>query len=158
MHPGVRPESHAFGSPAVEDARCNPFNPLDMKIRLFFAIVGLSLLGVVIAWPLHAYEALQGPTELLHWDTTNAWSGYTWFGVRGTTYLLDMEGRVAHTWPIGTNPHVLTNGNVLDASNNDPSGFSGFTEVDYHQDDHADRCRCPHQLILTHQSKQVIHE
>ena len=78
-----------------------------------------------------AYEALHGPTELLYWDKTNSYNGYTWFGVRGTTYLLDMEGRVLHTWHIGTNPHLLTNGNVLDASNNDPSGFGGLTEVNW---------------------------
>ncbi len=90
-----------------------------------------GLLACIAATSLYAYEALQGPTELLYWDKTNAYTGYTWFGVRGTTYLLDMEGRVLHTWPIGTNPHLLTNGNVLDASNNDPSGFSGFKEVDW---------------------------
>ena len=86
---------------------------------------------LLLATSLYAYEALQGPTELLYWDKTNAYNGYTWFGVRGTTYLVDMEGRVVHTWPVGTNPHVLTNGNVLDANNNDPSGFLGFTEVNW---------------------------
>ncbi len=91
----------------------------------------LGLLAFLTATSLHAYEALQGPTELLYWDKTNTYSGYTWFGVRGTTYLIDMEGHVAHTWPVGTNPHLLTNGNVLDASNNDPSGFPGFVEVDW---------------------------
>lgn len=78
-----------------------------------------------------AYESLQGPTELLYWDKARAYPGYTWFGARGTTYLLDLEGHVVHTWPIGTNPHLLTNGNVLDTSKDDPSGFSGFTEVDW---------------------------
>ena len=77
------------------------------------------------------YEATQGPTELLYWDKANAFNGYTWFGVRGTTYLLDMEGRVVHTWPLGTNPHLLSNGNVLDASKDDPSGFGGFKEVSW---------------------------
>lgn len=77
------------------------------------------------------FEAMQGPTELLYWDKTNAYPGYTWFGVRGTTYLLDMEGRVVHTWPVGTNPHVMTNGNVLDASKDDPSGFGSLKEVDW---------------------------
>jgi hypothetical protein len=96
-----------------------------------FLILQSVLVAVFAAGSVHAYEALQGPTELLYWDKTNAFSGYTWFGVRGTTYLLDMEGRVAHTWPIGTNPHLLTNGNVLDASKDDPSGFGGFTEVNW---------------------------
>ncbi len=88
----------------------------------------LGLLAWVTAASLYTYEALQGPTELLYWDKTNAYTGFTWFGVRGTTYLLDMEGRVVHTWPIGTNPHMLTNGNVLDANNNDPSGFAGTSK------------------------------
>ena len=97
-------------------------------------IVSCFQIGFVLllaATSLYAYESLQGPTELLYWDKTNTYNGYTWFGVRGTTYLVDMEGRVAHTWPIGTNPHLLTNGNVLDANNNDPSGFLGFTEVNW---------------------------
>ena len=72
--------------------------------RIILAL-GLVTLAILANGPLHAYEALQGPTELLYWDKTNAYPGYTWFGVRGTTYLVDMEGRVAHTWPIGTNPH-----------------------------------------------------
>ncbi len=51
----------------------------------------LVLLFVLVS-STFAYEAMQGPTELLYWDKTNAFSGYTWFGVRGTTYLLDMGG------------------------------------------------------------------
>jgi len=102
------------------------------KLLLRFLLAGLHAL--VVAVSLHAYESLQGPTELLYWDKARAYPGYTWFGARGTTYLLDMEGRVVHTWPIGTNPHLLTNGNVLDASKDDPSGFGGFTEVDWNGD------------------------
>jgi hypothetical protein len=102
-----------------------------MQMRQSIAVVRVAVLALLTSPALHAYEALQGPTELLYWDKTNAYPGYTWFGVRGTTYLLDMEGRVIHTWPIGTNPHLLTNGNILDASNNDPSGFAGFKEVDW---------------------------
>ena len=76
-----------------------------------------------------AYERLQGPTELLHYDKEKACAGYTLFGVGRRTYLLDMEGRVVHTWPIGTNPHLLDDGHILDASKDDPSGFQGFKEV-----------------------------
>jgi len=78
-----------------------------------------------------AYEAFQGPTELLYWNTNKTDNGYTFFGVRGTTYLIDMEGRVVHTWPIGTNPHLLDDGSVLDASKDDPSGFGGFVQVNW---------------------------
>lgn len=77
------------------------------------------------------YERLQGPTELLFYNKDNALHGYTLFGVGSRTFLLDMEGRVVHTWAIGTNPHLLDNGNILDASKDDPSGFQGFTEMDW---------------------------
>jgi formylglycine-generating enzyme required for sulfatase activity len=84
--------------------------------------------------PLQAYERLQGPTELLYWDKTATYNGYTFFGVRSNTYLIDMEGRMAHTWPVGTNPHLLTNGNVLDTLGGDVNGFTGLKEVDWDGD------------------------
>ena len=46
-----------------------------------------------------AYETLQGPTELRFWDKAKAFNGYTLFGTRGASYLIDMEGRVLHTGP-----------------------------------------------------------
>jgi len=76
-----------------------------------------------------AYEAFQGPTEVLYWDQTKTCDGFTFFGVRGVTYLIDMEGQIVHTWPVGTNPHLLDDGSVLDASKDDPSGFGGFVQV-----------------------------
>jgi len=92
--------------------------------RILPLLLGLTLRAL-------AYDALQGPTELLYWNQAKAQNGYTFFGVGGTTYLIDMEGRVVHTWPIGNNPHLLENGNVLDAATADPSGFGGFKEVDW---------------------------
>jgi hypothetical protein len=89
------------------------------------------ILFALIAGSALAYERLQGPTELLFNDKEKALNGYTLFGVGNRTFLLDMEGRVVHTWPVGTNPHLLDNGNILDASKDDPSGFQGFTEVDW---------------------------
>jgi len=89
------------------------------------------LLLILIANSAFAYERLQGPTELLFCDTNQAQPGYTLFGVGNRTYLLDLQGCVVHTWPVGTNPHLLENGNVLDASKDDPSGFQGFKEVDW---------------------------
>ena len=89
------------------------------------------LLIVLLSMPSLAYERLQGPTELLLCNKEKAFSGYTLFGVGGRTYLLDMDGRVVHIWPIGTNPHLLDNGNIVDAGKDDPSGFQGFKEVDW---------------------------
>ena len=95
--------------------------------NLVIAAVGL----VVSSITLHAYERLQGPTEVTYWDKTQTYNGYTFFGVRSNTYLIDMEGRVAHTWPVGINPHVLTNSDVLDAFGGDVNGFTGLKEVDW---------------------------
>jgi hypothetical protein len=91
----------------------------------------IALFFVLLVSMALAYETLQGPTELRFWDKEKAFNGYTLFGARGTSYLIDMEGRVLHTWPIGTNPHLLENGDILDASKDDPSGFPGFKEVDW---------------------------
>jgi hypothetical protein len=63
------------------------------------------LVVVLLATSVLAYERLQGPTELLFHDPERAFDGYTLFGVGNRTYLLDMKGRVVHTWPVGTNPH-----------------------------------------------------
>jgi hypothetical protein len=85
----------------------------------------------LLASSAFAYERLQGPTELLFYDKAKALNGYTLFGVGNRSFLLDMEGRVVHTWPVGTNPHLLDNGHIVDASKDDPSGFQGFKEVDW---------------------------
>lgn len=89
------------------------------------------LMCLALAGRVCGYDALERPSEMQYWDASRAYNGYTLFGVRGTTYLLDMEGRVVHTWPVGTNPHLLDNGHVLDAATDDPSGFGGFKEVDW---------------------------
>jgi len=89
------------------------------------------LLLALLATSAPAYERLQGPTELLFCDRTKSFGGYTLFGVGNKTFLLDLDGRVVHTWSVGTNPHLLDNGHILDASKDDPSGFPGFVEVDW---------------------------
>lgn len=48
-----------------------------------------------------AYEAFQGPTELIQYNPAKASPGYTLFSpFRGqNTYLIDMQGNVVHYWP-----------------------------------------------------------
>ena len=91
----------------------------------------LASLCLMATCSLHAYDALTRPTELQYWDSTRAQNGYTFFGVGGTSYLLDMMGRVVHSWPVGNNPHLQDDGSILDASTDDPSGFGGFKIVSW---------------------------
>jgi hypothetical protein len=74
---------------------------------------------------------MTGSTELRYWDSSRAYTGYTLFSASGKTYLIDMEGYVVNQWNIGTNPRLLDNGNLLDATKSDPSGFGGFRELDW---------------------------
>ncbi len=96
----------------------------------------LAALVVLLSAPAaSAYQASQGPSEVLAWNPALAFEGYTLFAAHGPsaslTYLIDMSGSVVHTWNVGTNPKLLSNGHILDASKDDPSGFGGFEEVDW---------------------------
>jgi hypothetical protein len=64
-----------------------------------YTLVLVSLLGVSV--PSRAYEAFQGPTELIQYDPARAYNGYTLFSpFRGkNTYLINMHGNVVHMWP-----------------------------------------------------------
>jgi hypothetical protein len=70
-------------------------------------------------------------TELLYWDKTQAYNGYTLFSAVGRTYLIDMEGKMVNTWNIGNNPRLLANGNLLDAAQDDPNNNKGWKELDW---------------------------
>jgi hypothetical protein len=47
-----------------------------------------------------AYEAFQGPTELIQYDPARAYDGYTLFtpSLGRNAYLIDMHGRVVNMW------------------------------------------------------------
>ena len=76
-------------------------------------------------------EGMFTITETRYWDASRAQNGYTLFAASGRSYLIDMEGYVVKQWNIGTNPRLLANGNILDATKSDPSGFGGFQELDW---------------------------
>jgi hypothetical protein len=78
-----------------------------------------------------AQESLLIPTETRYWDKSYAYSGYTLFAGNGKTYLVDMEGHIIRTWNIGTNPRLSETGTIVDATKPDPSGFSGWQELDW---------------------------
>lgn len=94
------------------------------KIALLagFAIISISLV---------AQECFMIPTETRYWDKSTAYNGYTLFGTRGTTYLVDMEGKVVHTWNIGTNPRLTEAGTLLDAVGGNPSNSNVWRELDW---------------------------
>ncbi len=91
----------------------------------------ISALLLLVALPVNAYQAMQGPTQLLLWDKNAAFNGYTLFAAHGRTYLIDMQGNLIHTWNLGTNPKLQPDGHIVDAGKDDPSGFGGFVELDW---------------------------
>ena len=102
-----------------------------MKKISFLLMLALFFSILANAAPVKAYESLTGLTETRYWDKANAFNGYTLFAGSGKSYLIDMEGQVVHTWNMGTNPRLLENGHLIDASKDDPSGFGGFQEMDW---------------------------
>jgi hypothetical protein len=76
-------------------------------------------------------EGMFTITETRYWDISKAQNGYTLFAASGKSYLIDMEGYILKQWNVGTNPRLLENGNLLDATKSDPRGFGGFQEIDW---------------------------
>ena len=95
-----------------------------------------TILALCLCWTMmtdvsHGYEALRGPTELLQWDETRAYNGYTLFASAGQTFLIDMAGNLVNHWPIGTNSRLLENGHLLSAVTDTTVGLKGFQELDW---------------------------
>ncbi|NVO09242.1 MAG: aryl-sulfate sulfotransferase [Bacteroidales bacterium] len=92
----------------------------------------LLLIGFVF-WTvsIFAQECFMTLTETRYWDESKAYNGYTLFGTRGVTYLIDMAGHVVHTWPIGTNPRLTEAGTLLDAVGGNPSNSNVWKELDW---------------------------
>ena len=91
---------------------------------LIFAI----LLGTCM---VSAQESFMVKTETRYWDNARTYAGYTLFGTRGMTYLIDFEGHVIHTWNIGTNPRFTGDGVLLDAVGGNPSNQNTWRELDW---------------------------
>ena len=93
----------------------------------------LSILSglLIYACTLLSQESFMVKTETRYWDSSNSYNGYTLFGTRGMTYLIDMEGHVVHTWNIGTNPRFTEGGTLLDAVGGNPSNQNQWKELDW---------------------------
>ena len=78
------------------------------------ALVAGAVLSAFPGGFLHAYERLQGPTELLFADKAKAFPGYTLFGVGGRTYLIDLDGKVVGEVPGTAGVHGVAFSRELD--------------------------------------------
>lgn len=83
------------------------------------------------SFSLFAQECFMVPTETRYWNASKTYNGYTLFGTRGTSYLIDFEGHVIHTWNLGTNPRFTDNGTLLDAVGGNPSNSNVWKELDW---------------------------
>lgn len=107
-----------------------------MKTKLLLLLLALPCISAFAQDASDPYrykpdEGTTGSTEVRYYDASKAYNGYTLFAAKGKSYLIDMEGYMINTWDIGTNPRFLDNGNLLDATKSDPSGFGGFRELDW---------------------------
>jgi hypothetical protein len=107
-----------------------------MKSRT--CVILLSFLVVFFAAALlPAYEAMVGPTGVLLYDKENSYGGYTLLAPLGskTTYLIDTEGYVVHTWEaqynVGYHAILLENGNLLHGGTlpNAPAPIGGASGI-----------------------------
>ncbi len=91
------------------------------KSILFFTLFAFAGAALGTA---HAYEVLNGPSQLIQYNASRAYEGYTLFSTifspPGTnkTYLIDMLGNVVHSWEHKTETPglhfvLLENGNIL---------------------------------------------
>jgi hypothetical protein len=76
-------------------------------------------------------ESFMIKTETRYWDDSRTYAGYTLFGTRGMTYLIDFEGHVIHTWNLGTNPRFTEAGTLLDAVGGNPSNQNQWKELEW---------------------------
>ena len=92
--------------------------------------------AMFIALPLSsvfAYEAFQGPTEVLQYNPDKAYNGYTLFCTLGSTthYLIDMKGNVVHTWECETGPglygYLMEDGVLLRGSSDNAAAGAADT-------------------------------
>lgn len=90
-----------------------------INVKKYMFPVLLSLLFLSIS-SINAYEALNGPTQLIQYKASKAYEGYTLIPSMNSNkrYLIDMLGYAVHAWEHKTKPPGLhfvlpENGHVL---------------------------------------------
>jgi hypothetical protein len=100
--------------------------PLRIKLGL------LTVLLMILCSSLAAHEVLFVETGMRYWDPIQTYNGYTLFATRGISYLIDMEGNVVHSWPMGKNPRLLDyNGHFIDYNSNKQKDTHLIKEMDW---------------------------
>jgi len=83
------------------------------------ALVTVAL--VLVGTQAGAYQAEFGPTELIKYDPTKTYDGYTLWYTGGIASLIDMQGNLINKWSNRGDPWLLRNGNLM----------SGLSEYDW---------------------------
>ena len=89
-----------------------------------FMIIAIVICISMSLTSVSAFQATQGPTEVIQYNPFKAYNGYTLFRGQGgleikhgTAWLIDMEGQVVHSWPdVVTNPQLWPNGHLTHAT------------------------------------------
>lgn len=89
-------------------------------MKKWIIFLGFLLLLTFCFNPAQAYESHSGPSQLIQYNASKAYEGYTLFTpmYSNKTYLIDMLGNVVHVWehegdPPGLHYILLENGNIL---------------------------------------------
>jgi hypothetical protein len=97
-----------------------------MRTRIIIAVIILS--SILCFNSVQAYEALSGPSQLIQYNASKAYEGYTLFSpmFSDKTYLIDMLGNVVHVWehkgdPPGLHYILLENGHILGNTREKPA-------------------------------------
>lgn len=90
------------------------------KMRKWFLFHAILLFVGLFFCSAQAYEALNGPSQLIKYKASKAYEGYTLFSSMGgdKTYMIDMLGNVVHIWEhktytVGLYFVLLENGHIL---------------------------------------------
>ncbi|MBN2417757.1 MAG: aryl-sulfate sulfotransferase, partial [Deltaproteobacteria bacterium] len=89
---------------------------------------GIFIFACFFLNPVNAYESHSGPSQLIQYNASKAYEGYTLFSpmFSDKTYLIDMLGNVVHVWehkddPPGLHYILLENGNILGNTREKPA-------------------------------------
>jgi hypothetical protein len=96
-------------------------------MKKILTILALGMFIAMAATSVYAYEATQGPTELIVYDQAQAYNGYNVFtsltqSPPYQTYMIDMEGNIVHVWEYDSSTvpfygYLLESGNLLNEVN-----------------------------------------